>query len=213
MKRVVIAGAGGFGRGVYGWLVDSVRHREAQDVREIVFVDDFTSRVASSAAVLGTVRDYVPLPNDEVICAVGDPVTRRAIVEHLRARRARFHTFVDDRAVIGSRVTIGDGVVVCPGVVVSADVRIGAQVHINFNSSIGHDTVIGDFVTLSPSVNVMGQVEIGALTFLGGSAVILPRLELATGVTVGAGAVVVRDVADGVTVAGNPARPIAKGAS
>lgn len=205
-RRIVIAGAGGFGRGVYEWLASSARHREEHRIVQIVFIDDARPAIAPQAPIVSSIADYQPTPGDAVLCAIGVPRTREAVVGRLRSRGATFHTFVDDRATVGSRVRVGEGAVVCPGVVVSADALIGAHVHINFNCSVGHDTELGDYTTLSPSVNLMGDVIVERNVFFGGSAVVLPRLRIASGSTVGAGAVVVRDIELPETiVAGNPA--------
>lgn len=54
-------------------------------------------------------------------------------------------------------------------------------------------------------------IKIGANVWIGGGAIILPGVTIGDDAIVGAGAVVTRDVAAGVTVAGNPARPIRSG--
>lgn len=55
-------------------------------------------------------------------------------------------------------------------------------------------------------VEIALPVHIGANVWLGGGAIVLPGITIADGATVGAGSVVTRDVAAGVTVVGNPAR-------
>lgn len=205
-KRVVIAGAGGFGRGVYSWLQQSSSHLVKHEIDDLVFIDDAIPEVETVIPVVGTIRDYVPKPNDEVLIAVGVPQLRKKIVEHLRARNAQFHTFVDDRVVVGRDVQVGIGTIICPGTVLSANVSVGSHVHINFNCSIGHDAIIGDFTTLSPMSNIMGETQIGTEVFVGGSGVVLPRIKIADGTTIGAGATVVQTVNSAATVVGNPAR-------
>lgn len=206
--RIVIAGAGGFGRGVYGWIASSPRHREKFGINDVVFIDDAVASVAPQAPVICTIDSYEPGVSDLLVCAVGIPIVRRAIVARLEQRGAVFHTFVDDRAIIGSRVQIADGAVICPGAVIDADVTVGKQVHINKNCSVGHDTRLGAFSTLSPLVNVMGQVEVGESVFFGGSAVVLPRLSIAGSVTVGAGAVIIGDTEPFGVYVGSPGRLI-----
>ena len=51
-------------------------------------------------------------------------------------------------------------------------------------------------------------VTIGADVWIGGGALIMPGVTIGDGAVIGAGSVVTRDVAAGVTVAGNPARVI-----
>ena len=50
-------------------------------------------------------------------------------------------------------------------------------------------------------------VRIGSDVWIGGGAVILPGITIGDGAIIGAGSVVTRDVGEGQTVAGNPARP------
>lgn len=205
-KRVVIVGAGGFGRGVHSWLMQSPRHREAEGIGDVVFIDDATPKVGPDAPVIGTVRDYVPEDRDEVLVAVGVPKLRRRVVESLEVRDVQFHTFIDDRAVLAENVRVGTGTVICPGAVISAHATVGSQVHINFNCSVGHDAVLGEFTTLSPMSNIMGETIVGSDVFVGGSAVVLPRIRVSNGVVVGAGSTVVHEISDVSTVMGNPAR-------
>lgn len=206
-KRIVIVGAGGFGRGVHSWLMQSPKHREKAAIQEIVFVDDDIPKVKPQAPVICTVRDYAPLYEDRVLVAVANPKIRQNIVESLELRGVRFHTFIADQAIVaeGSQLGIGIGTIVCPAAVIDAHVNIGCHVHVNFNSAVGHDTVLGDFTTLSPMTNVMGEVNVGSGVFVGGSAVVLPRIDIADMVTIGAGATVIRSVLQDDTVVGNPA--------
>lgn len=207
-KRIVIAGAGGFGRGVHSWITTSPGHLKAHNIKDVVFIDDKLS--GPDIPVVSSIAAYEPLENDEILCAIGNPKVRRELTESLRRRGSRFHTFVDDRAVLGRGVAVGEGTIICPGVVVSADASIGEHVHINFNCSIGHDVRLGAFVTLSPSVNIMGEVNVEDAAFIGGSAAILPRIELGTSSTIGAGSVVIRSVGADTIMAGNPAKLIEK---
>lgn len=209
-KRIVLAGAGGFGRGVYSWLESSKNHLARERISEIVFIDDRGGLSKGELPWLSTISEYTPMPYDEVICCLGSPPLRKKVSLDLAGRGARFHTFIDDRATIGARVSVGDGVVICPGVVVSADVTISSHVHINFNCSVGHDVKIGYNSTLSPAVNVMGEVTIEDSVFLGGSATVLPRLKVGSHATIGAGAVVTAQVPRHDTVVGNPARRLVR---
>ena len=79
--------------------------------------------------------------------------------------------------------------------------------------SIGHDVVIGRYATVTPGVTVSGYVHIGEEAFIGAGATIVngrpgKPLVIGAGATVAAGAVVMKSVAPGATVMGNPARPL-----
>ena len=65
---------------------------------------------------------------------------------------------------------------------------------------------MGRFVTLSPGVRIAGGCQIGDEVFFGVNACVIPRLRIAAGVTVGAGAVVIDDLTEAGTYVGVPAR-------
>ncbi len=106
------------------------------------------------------------------------------------------------------------------------NIRLGSGVFLNFNCvildvvtvSIGDGTQIGPNVQIyaadhprDPAVRRTGlecgrPVRIGRNVWIGGGAIILPGVTIGDDAIVGAGGVVTRDVPDGVTVTGNPAR-------
>jgi UDP-3-O-[3-hydroxymyristoyl] glucosamine N-acyltransferase len=74
-------------------------------------------------------------------------------------------------------------------------------------TKIGHGCQIGDEVHFANNVSIAGNCRIGDRAFLSAASVLRPRIRLARGVTVGAGAVVTRDVEEeSVVVSGVPAR-------
>lgn len=108
------------------------------------------------------------------------------------------------------------------------NIRIGDDVFLNFNCvlldvaaiAIGARTQIGPAVHIYAADHPRDQaqrraglefgrpVRIGQDVWIGGGAIILPGVTIEDGAVIGAGSVVTRDVAAGVTVAGNPARDV-----
>ena len=111
---------------------------------------------------------------------------------------------VSDRAEIGTATTIHHGVMIFP------EARIGHGVQIHPGAFVHHESVVGDFVTLSPRALILGRVTLGRGVFVGAGAIVKEHVTVSDGVTIGAGAVVLNDVAEGNTVAGVPARALAK---
>ncbi len=86
--------------------------------------------------------------------------------------------------------------------------------------TIGNRTMLGPNVQIYTPVHPISPEErsglqgrewatpisIGDDCWIGGAAIILPGVKIGNGVTVGAGAVVTKDVPDRVVVVGNPAR-------
>jgi len=206
--RLVIIGAGGFGRGVATWLARSPQYCFEHEVSEVVFVDDSAVVTDTGQLVLGPLHDYVPRDEDRVLIAVGNPALRRRMADSLTTRGARFATFVADEAVVPPGFSPGIGSIICPTAVIEIGARLGMHVHVNLQAAVCHDTVVGDFTTVSPQANLMGEIMVGHSVFVGGSAAVMPRITIGDNVLIGAGAVVTKSVVPGATLVGNPARPL-----
>jgi acetyltransferase-like isoleucine patch superfamily enzyme len=103
---------------------------------------------------------------------------------------ARFYANVNLVILDGARVTIGDNVFIAPNVgIYTAGHPLDAERR-NQGLEYAHPVSIGDNVWIGAGVNILPGVHIGANS------------------VIGAGAVVVRDIPDGVLAAGNPARVI-----
>lgn len=114
----------------------------------------------------------------------------RLAVEWVLGIELRFKTRVGP----GLRLFHGHGLVVHEGTV------IGAGCTLRQCTTIGNKALRDGTGTACPVLE--DGVEVGA------NAVILGPIRLGRGAVVGAGAVVVKDVPPGVTVVGNPARPL-----
>jgi len=91
---------------------------------------------------------------------------------------------------------------------VCADSIIGKACIINTAASVDHECVIEDGVSIGPGARLAGLVTVKKYADIYTGAIILPRLTIGEGAIVGAGSVVLKDVAPYTTVAGNPAKVI-----
>jgi len=212
--RVVIIGAGGFGREVRDWLLQYAQAAtmRLEKIELLGFLDDGTpdpDRLARIGAEhLGPVSTLAQLDAVYYV-AVGDPETRRRIVRRCGDLGATpGPEFVHPSAVVGSDVELGVGTIVCPMTVITTHVRIGAHVHLNLTTTVGHDVVIGDFVTVNPGATISGDVTLEEGVMVGTGASVNQGLTVGAGSVVGAGAAVVKDVPAGVTAVGVPAKPL-----
>ncbi|MEW6694018.1 MAG: acetyltransferase [Pseudomonadota bacterium] len=130
---------------------------------------------------------------------------RLQLQELLKNHRLRIEALIHPRAFVADSAHIGPGSQILAMAVVAADVTIGSACIVNHKASIDHECLVGDGVHLAPGATLCGCVTIEPFAMIGAGAVVLPRLRIGRSSIVGAGAVVTRDVPDGVVVAGNPA--------
>lgn len=202
--RLIIAGAGGFGRAIFHCIMQSPKWRSDHRVESIAFIDDNTPSVQPQRQIISTIAEFTPDADDLVLCAIGSPHARRAIVAQLAERGTRFVTFVDDRAYITGPTRIGTGSIVLPGAYVSAEAHVGEHCQVNLSAQVSHDSVVEDYVTVSPGAIVNGSVTLRTGAFIGAGAILIPSVEVGRGSVIGAGAVVTKSVPAMVLAAGNP---------
>ena len=73
-KHLVIIGAGGFGREVYTWALQTIQGGAPWAIKG--FLDDKSGTLDGykyDVPHLNTVADYVPQQKDVFLCAIGEP--------------------------------------------------------------------------------------------------------------------------------------------
>jgi acetyltransferase-like isoleucine patch superfamily enzyme len=100
--------------------------------------------------------------------------------------------------------------VVFAGVVLTASVRVGSHVLILPGVILTHDDVVKDYVTPGLGARCGGHVVIREGAYVGLGATIREGREVGRWSLVAAGAMVDKDVADGVVAIGSTARPLRK---
>jgi sugar O-acyltransferase (sialic acid O-acetyltransferase NeuD family) len=199
--RLILVGAGSFGRELINWA-DDIAAGDGQG-GFAGFLDGNSQALANRPYTLqwlGTVDDYVAQPGDRLVIGIADPAAKRALVENLRARGARFAGLVHPSAVVARSAVLGEGVVLCPHSVVSADAVVGDFVAVNTMSSVGHDVELGAYSTLSGHVDLTGFVKVGEASFFGTGAKVLPKVKIGSGAKIGAGTTIMRAVPDDATM-------------
>lgn len=211
-----VFGASGFGREVMPLAREQLR-REGIVSERLVFADDNPSGAGVNGHSVLTYREYIEAPADErhVVLAIANSTVRERLAERCAGDGVHPWSVRATNVVVLDDVTIGEGALLCPFVTLTSNVRIGRYFHANIYSYVAHDCVIGDFVTFAPAVKCNGNVVIEDHAYIGTGAVIKQGkpgepLVIGRGAVIGMGAIVTKSVAPGVTVVGNPARPLKK---
>lgn len=207
MTDLVIVGSGGFAREVLQVALDLNDEQPRWNV--LGFVDDNAATHGASVhdlPVLGDAGWLAGRSGVHAVFGIGSPTVRRRVAARLPG--AAFATLVHPLAWLGRRVVLGPGTVVCAGTLLTTDIVVGEHGVLNLHCTVGHDARLGDFVTLAPGVHVSGAVEIGDGCDVGTGSALIQGVRVGAWTVVGAGSVVVRDLAANVTAVGAPARAI-----
>jgi len=205
-RRLVIVGAGGFGREVLQWARDAWPDYAS---RIAGFLSDDPQRLdgfSTGLAILGPIASYVNIPGDYLLLGIGVAYSRRMVAERLTARGAAFVTLVHPTAVVAESARIGCGSIVCPGAIVSDSATLGECVLMNYHASLGHDASAGDFAVLSPYATLGGGAKVGDDVFLGLHASVGPGRSVGARSKVSANSCVLSDTPADSIVYGVPGR-------
>lgn len=207
MSRLIgVYGAAGCGRGIMPLL------RAQHPQSELVFIDDGQAPGHVNSHDIVAWSDVLERDADEkaVSIAIAASHIRQTLADKCAAANIPLIEARAASVVQMDEVRIGNGACLSPFVTLTSNIRIGRCFHANLYSYVEHDCVIGDFVTFAPGAKVNGNVTIGDHAYIGAGAIIRQGISIGAGAVVGMGAVVTRDVPPGVTVVGNPAKPLIK---
>ncbi|MGA1845391.1 MAG: acetyltransferase [bacterium] len=209
MQNIAIWGAGGFGREV-AWLIEEIN--KADRVFNIIgFLDDQVSLIGQEINGYPVIGGLDYLSKNEgiaVVMAVGDPVTRFRMLARIQGMSLTFPNLIHPSVIKGRMIEMGVGNVICAGAIITENITIGDFCQFNLKTTIGHDVKLGDFTTSACSVDFAGYSSTGFGVYIGNQATLLPSVSVGDLSIIGAGAVVNKDIPDGVVAVGVPARAI-----
>lgn len=213
-----VYGASGFGRETMPFARTNAMKRGASS-GDIYFIDDKPQASVVNDQRVVTYSEFLKIPASHrfVALAIADSRARESLATRCEADGLEPWSLQAENVVALDDVTVGPGAILSPFSMLTSNIKIGKCFHANIYSYVAHDCVIGDFVTFAPGVKCNGNIVIESHAYIGTGAVLKQGrpgqpLIVGRGAVVGMGAVVTKNVPEGETVVGNPARALRRDA-
>ncbi len=194
--KVWVFGSGGFAREVE-WLIKDI----SSNWNFVKFIeqedeDSFIYRLATNNII------------HYAVIGIGNPeLIHKVMVKFNEFQNLQWPNLIHPTAQGDwNNIDRGFGNIICAGNIFTTDISIGVQNIFNLNSTFGHDTVIGNHCVINPGCNISGGVMLEGHNLIGTGVKILPNLRIGWGATIGAGAVVTKDVPEKELWVGVPAK-------
>lgn len=204
MKRLAILGASGHGK-----VVADAAELSGWD--SVVFFDDAWPKIERNGnwSVQGGSRELIECLEryEGVVVAIGNNAVRLEKLNELEAASASLAVIIHPSAQVSRYAKVSPGTVILANSVVNVGAELGKGCVINTGAVVEHDCRLVDGVHVSPNAALAGGVVVGRASWVGIGAVVRQLVSIGDGVVVGMGAVVTRNISDGVVAFGNPARP------
>ena len=207
MKNLIIVGAGGQGREVLNWALNSIGYNKEYIIKG--FIDDDLHALDDynyNYKIIDKIKGYEPDKDEVFTVSIGLPKVKKEIVSYLKKRRANFLNIIHNTAIIADNVDIGIGNIICPNVVISADAKLCDHIAINIGSTIGHDSVLSNYITISSNCDITGNVKIDKSVFIGSNVTIIPQISIGKNAFLCAGSTIMSNVPPNSKMLGLPAK-------
>jgi sugar O-acyltransferase (sialic acid O-acetyltransferase NeuD family) len=211
MKKIAIFGAGGFGREVLEIFKQQNKIRKQWKILGYIVEKEYiNSNSVNEYPILGDPSWFEKNKDVGCVIAIGDTKTRKRLAISLEERGIIFYNAIHPSVITSDFSKIGKDVIICAGSYVGVNTTIKDHVIINCHSNIGHDAILENYSSIMTNVTISGKDHIEEGAYIGSGATLIEQITVGKWTIVGAGATVMTDAPDNVTVLGMPAKIMRK---
>ena len=179
---------------------------------KIIFIDDTPCKIDDEKIFsFETIIDKYLTSEIEFMVGVGEPIIREKIFTKIKGKGYRLATLIHPSAFIAENAEIKEGTMISANAFISVKVHLYENVLIQPMAAVHHECKVGKHSVIGTSASMGGNSSIGDNSFMGLNSSLKQGVTVGNGSVVGMGAVVIKNVADKTTVAGNPALVIKEG--
>lgn len=199
------------GSGTYGEVIFELAVLLGYEVS--AFYDDNKSKhgeVINSVPIFGAIDLHkIDIDGKNFVVAIGANDVRTKFSKQIIDRGGKLPTLIHPSAIVSSSAKIGKGCILHANSFVWTNVVIEDYSIISVNSNVAHHSILRQGCFVSTGCNIGASMELGKNSFIGMGATLMTGIEsVGEWSIVGAGSVVIRNVPEFATVAGNPAKTI-----
>lgn len=143
----------------------------------------------------------------KAVCGLGTTL-RAPLIARARDLGFEFIPIIHPTARVSPSAVIGAGSIVSAGSIIAAYTALGAHVVVNRGALIGHHVQIADYTSIGPGANIGGGCQIGTGVFVGIGATLIDHRKIGAVTVIGGGAVVTKDLPARVLAVGVPAKVV-----
>jgi sugar O-acyltransferase (sialic acid O-acetyltransferase NeuD family) len=207
-KKIYIIGAGSYGEAI----ADLAEHCGYQIAGYYDDDDSKKDTICMGAKVIGKIEISEEKVSGKLFAiAIGNNKIRESIAGKILDCGGVLPSLIHSTVVISKQVSIGTGCFVHAQSFLWTKVSVADFCIISPQVVLAHHSEMLQSSFVSAGSNVGANIKIGQRAFIGiGSTLMTGINQIGSDSVVGAGSVVIKDVNNGVTVAGNPAKQIKK---